>query len=99
MIFVYFFGKIFYFFMKKKNENVQKNCKWVMNIIFLLEAIEYFDIIFIIGYHYCEKNFAPPAKYPWIYPLINAAFSFMHFIGFYLLANLKMILIYRKEIK
>jgi hypothetical protein len=98
MILIYFYGKICEFYhIKNEEKKLQKNCKAVNILIILLESIEYIDIIFILGYHFCELNFAPPVKYPWFYPLINAAFSFMHFIGFYFLANLKMFLIYRKD--
>ena len=59
--------------------------------IFIFTLIEIISIIFIIGYHICEKIIPPPQKYPWFYPLINAVFSFTYFIFIFLIANIEIL--------
>ena len=72
---------------KYKNEVKKEN-----NLrIFIFTLIEIISIIFIIGYHICEKIIPPPQKYPWFYPLINAVFSFTYFIFIFLIANIEIL--------
>ena len=59
--------------------------------IFIFTLIEIISIIFIIGYHICEKIIPPPQKYPWFYPLINAVYSFTYFIFIFLIANIEIL--------
>ena len=59
--------------------------------IFIFTLIEIISIIFIIGYHICEKIIPPPQKYPWFYPLINAVFSFTYFIFIFLISNIEIL--------
>lgn len=70
---------------------------WTLRYLLeLLNLVEYLDIIFIIIYHCCEIYIPPPMKYPWFYPLINSAFSFAHFLLYYIVSNVKIYLIYSK---
>lgn len=53
----------------------------------IFRYIEYIAIAFILLYHLLEKTIPPPNHYPWFYPMINAAFSFLYFFGYFVYAN------------
>lgn len=99
MIFIYFFAKFIYnsFDDKKTEKNNQTKIGIISNLVsFILDNLEYIDILFIICYHISEIYIPPPTRYPWFYPLINSSFAFVHFVLFYIIANLKVYLLYRK---
>jgi len=100
IIFVYFFTKFSLSVLESTNEKCEKkhrklNLSWRI-LLLTLKILEYIDIIFIVGFHICELYIPVPARYPWIYPLINSSFAFLHFVLFYLIANLKIYMLFMK---
>lgn len=96
MGFVYFFSKAMFNTLESKDKKEQKPGFFSKIILLLLDKLEYFDLIFFVFYHVCEICIPPPARYPWFYPLINASYAFAHFVLYYLIANVKVYLLFRK---
>jgi alpha-1,3-glucosyltransferase len=52
----------------------------------LIQLADYFAIIIVITFHILELKVLPPQNYPFMFPMINAAVSFLYFLFFYLYA-------------
>ena len=74
----------------KIKTNINKNFTEI-KLNKLSKILEKLNFIVIILYHYMEFTSPPPDKYPWLYPTLNAAFSFMNFSFFFLFSNYKLI--------
>jgi len=74
----------------KIKTNINKNFTEI-KLNKLSKILEKLNFIVIILYHYMEFLSPPPDKYPWLYPTLNAAFSFMNFSFFFLFSNYKLI--------
>jgi alpha-1,3-glucosyltransferase len=99
MFFIYFLSNFIHHSLEYKAliENKEKKLSFFSKmIIFLLDKLEYIDCFFIVGFHVCEMSISPPTNYPWFYPLINSSFAFAHFVLYYLIANVKVYLLFRK---
>ena len=70
----------------KNKEN--KNSNEQNNMFLLLELCLFVIMVF---YHFIDYNIPPPEKYPWFYPMINAAFCFCFFFGVFLYSNYDLI--------
>ena len=71
----------------KKHDDKKEKLK--QKIWFLFEMAIFSIIIF---YHFLDNLVPPPRKYPWFYPMINAAFCFCYFISVYLYSNIVLII-------
>jgi alpha-1,3-glucosyltransferase len=98
-IFMIFFSTLIKEIQNKYvKENKDHNCS--ENYLYkFLNFLEIFNVIFIIIFHLCEQTISPPANYPWLYPMINAAFSFLNFFLFYILANMRFISLIKKDLE
>ena len=68
---------------KKTNDEIKyKNNE---NLFFYL--IEIIIFIIMIFYHFVDYTIPPPEKYPWFYPMLNAAFCFCYFFCIFLYSN------------
>ncbi len=90
-VFTYYGLTIFYYFFSKYL--AEKQCQINGNSsFFLLFLIEIFDFLLITVYHICEQYIPPPSRFPWLYPMLNAALSFLNFLFFYLCSNVLMLM-------
>ena len=85
-----------------KKDNKQKNdgmeLKNNEEIIFFL--IEICIFIIMIFYHFVDYSIPPPQKYPWFYPMLNAAFCFCYFFFVFLYSNYDLLnMVYEQENK
>jgi alpha-1,3-glucosyltransferase len=56
----------------------------------LLSLVDIMNVLFIISYHLAEICIPAPKNYPYLYPMINAAYSFLNFALYYILAQVKL---------
>ena len=76
---------------KKENEKNKDGKKDDQeNNIFLLS--EFCIFVIMVFYHFVDYNIPPPKQYPWLYPMINAAFCFCFFFGVFLYSNYNLII-------
>ena len=76
---------------KKENEKNKDGKKDDQeNNIFLLS--EFCNFVIMVFYHFVDYNIPPPKHYPWLYPMINAAFCFCFFFGVFLYSNYNLII-------
>ena len=68
---------------KKTNDEIRY--KQNENLFFYL--IEIIIFIIMIFYHFVDYTIPPPEKYPWFYPMLNAAFCFCYFFCIFLYSN------------
>lgn len=68
---------------KKTNDEIRY--KQNENLFFYL--IEIIVFIIMIFYHFVDYTIPPPEKYPWFYPMLNAAFCFCYFFLVFLYSN------------
>ena len=85
-----------------KKDNKQKNDRMDLKnneeIIFFL--IEICIFIIMIFYHFVDYSIPPPQKYPWFYPMLNAAFCFCYFFFVFLYSNYDLLnMVYEQENK
>ena len=69
--------------IKEGKENNEEN-----NMFLLLEIC---ISVIMIFYHFIDYNIPPPKQYPWLFPMINAAFCFCFFFGVFLYSNYNLI--------
>ena len=62
---------------KKKNENEEKT--------YILFELGIF--IIMVFYHFVDYTIPPPQNYPWLYPMLNAAFCFCYFFSLFLYSS------------
>ena len=74
--------------IKNKENKENKNSNEQNNMFLLLELCLFVIMVF---YHFIDYNIPPPEKYPWFYPMINAAFCFCFFFGVFLYSNYDLI--------
>ena len=75
--------------IKNKENKENKNSNEQNNMFLLLELCLFVIMVF---YHFIDYNIPPPEKYPWFYPMINAAFCFCFFFGVFLYSNYNLII-------
>ena len=87
--------KLIYIKKKEKGKNNDNSNINEENMFLLLEIGIFIIMIF---YHFVDFNIPPPKKYPWFYPMLNAAFCFCFFFGVFLYANYRLIIsVYEKN--
>ena len=91
----YLINVIFYLLTKSMNRFMTKKKKEENKYIFIFAEIIISCIM--IGYHILEYKIAPPEKYPWFYPMINAIICFVFFFGIFLYSNYSLLKIIFKD--
>ena len=91
----YLINVIFYLVTKSMNRFMTKKKKEENKYIFIFAEIIISCIM--IGYHILEYKIAPPEKYPWFYPMINAIICFVFFFGIFLYSNYSLLKIIFKD--
>ena len=69
---------------KEKNIDVINSNKNDEIICWLVEICIFIIMVF---YHFVDYSIPPPKKYPWFYPMLNAAFCFCYFFCIFLYSN------------
>lgn len=83
---------------KDKNKNLKElknsennTCGKIYSVFSnLISFIDIINAMFIISYHFAEIYIPAPKNYPYLYPMINAAYSFLNFMIYYILAQIKL---------
>ena len=84
----------------KKGKNKEKEKDINNDDIILHWLFEICIFIIMIFYHFVDYNIPPPQKYPWFFPMLNAAFCFCYFFSIYLDSNYDLLrMIYEKKEK
>ena len=74
--------------LNKAKKHDEEKEKLKSKIWFLFELAIFSITIF---YHFLEYLVPPPKRYPWFYPMLNAAFCFCYFGSVYLYSNILLI--------
>lgn len=86
LIFSFIFNK----YLKSSSESLSIKAKESKLLTLFFNLLDILNVLFIIVYHTADIIIPPPQAYPWIYPALNAAFSFGNFMLFYMVAIKKL---------
>ena len=83
----YYLTNIIFYFFAKFGIKLIKTIKGKKENRYIYFFIEITIFIIMILYHIIEYIIPPPEKYPWFYPMINAIFCFLFFLGIFIYSN------------